>query len=269
MNEDTTSPALAVTVTDPDDALATLNVTATSDNTVVLPAGGVLLSGSAGTYTLRLTPAAEQSGFSTVTVSATDAAGNNSTRSFLVTVIAVNDAPTLNLIADLALPFSSAPRSVALAGIGSGAANETQTLTVTATSSDTSIVAPPAVTYASPAATGSLLISPLAGISGSSTITVTVRDGGDTAGGGINTLTRTFVVTVAPLPVLTVQWIAGKAVLSWPGSAGAGWSLQGSANPTDTSAWANVGTAPVLSGGQYSVTNSSAQAALFFRLRQP
>jgi len=52
------------------------------------------------------------------------------------------------------------------------------------------------VTYTSPGATGSLSYTPVANQNGSATITVTVKDDGLTAYGGVDTRTRMFTVTV-------------------------------------------------------------------------
>ena len=81
-------------------------------------------------------------------------------QTFTITVTAVNDEPTLNAIADESVNEDAAEQTVALAGIGSGAANESQTLTVTASSSNTALIPDPTVVYTSPNATGSLKYTP-------------------------------------------------------------------------------------------------------------
>ena len=86
-------------------------------------------------------------------------------------------------------------QTVNLAGITSGATNETQTLTVTATSSNPGLIPTPAVSYTSPNATGSITFTPVAYAIGSATITVTVNDGGASN----NIVSRTFTVTVNPV----------------------------------------------------------------------
>jgi len=52
------------------------------------------------------------------------------------------------------------------------------------------------VNYTNPNTTGSLSFTPVANISGSATITVTVKDNGGTANGGVDTFVMTFLVTV-------------------------------------------------------------------------
>src|SRR5205807_675756 len=79
---------------------------------------------------------------------------------------------------------------------GSG---ETQNLTVTATSSNPALIPDPSIIYTSPNSTGSLHYTPVANQSGSAVITVKVQDDGGTANGGVDTITRTFSVSVTPV----------------------------------------------------------------------
>src|SRR5204862_5299485 len=85
--------------------------------------------------------------------------------------------------------------SVAICGIRAGG-GERQSLTVTASSSNTALIPNPTVSYTSANASGSLSYTPVADQSGSAVITVTVQDDGGTANGGLDTVTRTFTVTV-------------------------------------------------------------------------
>ncbi len=172
----------------------TLTITATSSNPGLIPNPTVAYTSPSATGSLNFTPAANANGTTTITVTVNDgqAANNTVVRTFTVTVNSVNDAPTLNAIANLSIPENAAQQTVSLAGIGTGAANETQTLTITATSSNPSLIPHPTVNYASPSATGSLGFTPAANTSGSATITVTVNDGQ----AANNTIVRTFTVSV-------------------------------------------------------------------------
>ena len=107
----------------------------------------------------------------------------------MLTVTAVNDPPTLDVITDpAAINEDAGLQTVNLSGISAGG-GESQALAVTATSATTSVIPNPTVTYTSPNATGSLSYTPVANSSGSAVITVTVSDGSLTA-------TRTFTVNV-------------------------------------------------------------------------
>jgi co-chaperonin GroES (HSP10) len=118
---------------------------------------------------------------------------SSASTSFTLTVNAVNDAPTLNAIADpAAIDEDATQQTVNLAGVTAGPL-ETQVLAVTATSSNTALIANPAVSYTSPNATGSLSYAPAANTFGTASITVTVTD--DQGG----TVSRTFAVTVNPV----------------------------------------------------------------------
>ena len=75
----------------------TLSVTATSSNPTLVPDASITGASrcmQAGSCTLQLTPAANQSGQTTVTVAVTDAYGQQATGSFTMTVNAASPAPS-------------------------------------------------------------------------------------------------------------------------------------------------------------------------------
>ena len=115
--------------------------------------------------------------------------------STVVPIKLTNQPPTLNSLANRTINEGAAQQTVSLAGISSGATNESQTLTITAASSNTGLIPTPTVTYTSPNTTGSLTFTPVAYASGLATITVTINDGGASN----NITTRTFTVTVNPI----------------------------------------------------------------------
>lgn len=111
-----------------------------------------------------------------------------------------NNPPTLNAIADPAsICQSSGLQTINLSGISTGSGSEVQTLTITASSSNTGLIPTPTVTYVSPAATGTLSYTPVAGVSGTAVITVTINDGATNN----NILVRTFTVTVDHTPTVS------------------------------------------------------------------
>lgn len=174
--------------------LQTLLVTATSSNPSLIPAPTISYSSPNASGTLSFAPAANANGTATITVSVNDGqlTSNLISRAFTVTVNPVNDAPTLNSLGSLNVAQSSGLRTVALSGIGSGAANESQSLSVTATSSNPGLIPNPTVTYASPGTTGTLAFTPVTGATGTATIMVTVNDGQAQN----NSISRSFNVTV-------------------------------------------------------------------------
>src|SRR5262249_48685198 len=141
----------------------TLTVTASSSNPGLIPNSAVTYSSPNSTGSLAFTPAVNGFGTSTITVTVNDAGASNNivTRTFTVTVNAVNQQPTLNAIGNVTIGENSGQQTVNLAGITSGATNENQTLTVTASSGSTGVIPNPTVSYTSPNTTGSLTFTPV------------------------------------------------------------------------------------------------------------
>jgi hypothetical protein len=145
---------------------------------------------------LSYAPATNYTGSDSFTFRVNDGEANSSVATVAINITPVNDAPTLNALADLTVSGSSVTKSVALAGISAGG-GETQTLTVTATSSNPSLVPTPGIVYSSPSSTGTLSFTPAADASGTAVITVTVNDGQAQN----NLTTRSFTVDVSTTSV--------------------------------------------------------------------
>jgi uncharacterized protein YjdB len=128
------------------------------------------------------------------------ASGQSNTLAVLLNVLPVNDRPTLNTIANVAIASNSGSHVVPLTGITGGPTNESQAVTITATSSAPSVVPHPTVNYTSPGSQGTLTLTPAPGAVGTATIVVTVNDGGSEN----STATRTFTVTVSGPPPATI-----------------------------------------------------------------
>ena len=188
-------------------------MTSTSSNTGLIPDPTVTYTSPAATGSLKFTPVANQNGTATITVTVEDGgldgnlntAGDNATfsRTFDVTVGAVNDLPTLDAISNVTIDQNVSEQTVSLSGITAGVI-ESQPLRVTASSNDTGLIPTPTVAYISANTTGSLQFIPVADASDTAIITVTVEDGGldgnlDTAGDNA-TFSRTFEVTVDAKP---------------------------------------------------------------------
>ena len=181
-----------------------LSVTASSQNTTLIPNPAVTYASPDTTGSLTLTPSTNRYGSTSIDVTVSDGI-SQTTRSFTVTVTAVNDPPTLNPLADFELYSDAGQQTINLSGIGAGP-YESQALTVTASSTNTTLIPTPAVTYASPNATGSLTFTPVAGQSGTATVAVTVTD-------GLSATVRTFRVTVYAPPSLFAYVAADEAGL--------------------------------------------------------
>src|SRR5262249_9511462 len=98
-------------------------------------------------------------------------------------------------ISNLTINENAGQQTINLTGISSGASNQVQVLTVTATSSDPGLIPNPTINYTSPNSIGTLTFTPAAFVTGSSTIDVTVNNGGLSN----NTIVRSFIVTVNPV----------------------------------------------------------------------
>ncbi|HKQ99532.1 MAG TPA: Calx-beta domain-containing protein [Pyrinomonadaceae bacterium] len=134
-----------------------------------------------------------------------------------ITITPINDAPTLDAIGNLNINEDAGLQTVNLTGISAGG-GESQTLVITATSDNTGVVPNPTVNYTSPNATGSLSFTPVLNQGGSALITVTVNDGGGTANGGVETVVRTFTVTVNAVNDAPVNTIPGPQSVTKNGS---------------------------------------------------
>jgi hypothetical protein len=69
-------------------------------------------------------------------------------------------------------------------------------------------------------------------------------------------------------PLLNIASQAGQVVLSWPIKSGAG-TLQSNTNLSSSASWSTVSPPPVVTAGQYVVTNNANLPALFYRLKLP
>lgn len=95
-NEDTPTGTINFTVGDTQSALTDLVVSATSSNTTLVPNANIVFGGSGANRTVTLTPTAEQSGTTTITLTVQDTGGLTASDTFVLTVNAVNDAPSAN-----------------------------------------------------------------------------------------------------------------------------------------------------------------------------
>ncbi|MBB6501999.1 YDG domain-containing protein [Pedobacter cryoconitis] len=123
----------------------------------------------------------------------------------------VNEVPTLNAIADLTQCNTTSKQTIALSGITPGP-ETTQTTTLSVTSDNPSMFSDLRV---SQGANGNgTLTYYLANnsVSGTARITVTVKDNGGTANGGVDTYSRTFALNINPVPVLSIISEAGTSL---------------------------------------------------------
>ena len=193
-----------------------LTVSVTSDTPAVIP-NPTLIYTSPNTYgSIVFQPVANTFGTAQITLTVTDSGGLVSPPVTLnITVLHVNQAPTLNPILNPPAIVEQTPTSLAtlvlptinLTGIGAGAGEVQNILQPTAVvepvslapGTNPAIISGVTVTYSpsNPSGTLNYTIAPYQ--SGTAVIAVTVMDDGDTSNGGVNSVTQMFTVTVTPV----------------------------------------------------------------------
>ncbi|WP_166825837.1 choice-of-anchor M domain-containing protein [Thalassoroseus pseudoceratinae] len=85
-DENTPTAAIPFTVDDAETAVGSLVVTASSSNMTLVPNGNIVLGGSGANRTVTITPAADQTGSTTITLTVDDGEGATATDTFTLTV---------------------------------------------------------------------------------------------------------------------------------------------------------------------------------------
>ncbi len=203
----------------------TLSITATSNNTGLIPHPTVNYTSPNATGSLTFTPLANQSGSALITVTLTDSGGtanggvNFVTRTFTVTVNAVNDAPvnsvsgaqTTNQITPLT--FSAANSNLISISDIDAAASPVQ-VTLSATGGTLSLSGTAGLSFTTGdgtsdatmtftgtlaninAALNGLVFTPTANFSGAASLQITTNDLGNTGAGGALSDTDNVAITV-------------------------------------------------------------------------
>ena len=180
---------------------------------------------------LTFTPAKDANGETTVVTTAGSPTGLSAPRSFHLTVLPVDDAPSFVGAGDVTAVEGAGPTSVAWASrISPGPGNEAgQHVRFTAATKDTALFAPggwPVVDDR-----GTLTFTPASFAHGTAEVQVTATDDGGVANGGIDRTTATFSLTVLPRnhgPVVSgvgdvsVLEDAGPQIVQWVTSSSPG-----------------------------------------------
>ena len=166
---------LGFTVSDIDNAAGSLTVTATSSNQTLVPDGNLSVGGADENRTLTATPAAGESGTTTITVTVGDGAAT-AIDTFVLTVQAASP-PTITPLADASIAEDAALAPVPFT-VGDPEGQLASANAVVATSSDQALVpnANLAMTGGPGVGAYTVAATPLANQNGAATITVTVTD---------------------------------------------------------------------------------------------
>jgi YD repeat-containing protein len=182
-----------------------LSVSATSSNTTLVPTSRVTFGGSGYNRTVKVTPAANKYGKTTVTVKIKDASGAIKSEAFVVTVNSINDLPTISNITNKSINEDKNTGNIGFT-IGD-IETSTGSIIVSATSSKTGLIPTNNITFGGSGANRTVKVTPLANQSGDATITVTVKD----EHGGRRS--NSFIVTVKSInDVPTISNIGNKTI---------------------------------------------------------
>ena len=184
IDEDTSTGPIAFTVSDAETP-GSLVINTASSNPSLVPAANMTIGGTGTNRTLTVTPALNQSGTATITVSVSDGQLSASS-SFLLTVNALNDAPTLSSIANSTTVEDAA---AAIAFTVGDAETSAGSLALSGTSSDQALVPNANIVFGGSGGSRTVRITPAANQFGTASINVSVSDGSLSA-------TRTFQLTV-------------------------------------------------------------------------
>jgi hypothetical protein len=140
---------------------------------------------------------------------ATLTCGSNSLGYLTMTPI-VTAAPTINTIASIVVCGGSGG-TVSLSGITDGNRGSALPITVSATSTNTSIIPNPSITYTSPNAAGTLTYTITGTPTNTATISVKVTNSGSTFCSGVTTKVKTFSIQVKQPSTPTLNPISNPA----------------------------------------------------------
>ncbi|RZM23847.1 MAG: T9SS type B sorting domain-containing protein, partial [Pedobacter sp.] len=114
----------------------------------------------------------------------------------------VNEVPTLAAVANQTICYTRVSQNVSLTGISAGPETN-QNVGLTVSSNNAGLF--DALSITGNGAARNLVYQLRSGAVGTATVTVTVKDNGGTANGGLDTYSRTFLITVNALPVLGIS----------------------------------------------------------------
>jgi len=168
------SPEIPFTVSDAESSAASLSVSATSSNPLLIPTSGILLGGSGSNRTVVLIPALNLFGTANITLTVSDGALVAS-RVFMLTVNPFNDAPTISAIPSQTIPRNGATRPLAFTV--SDAETPASGLLVVASSSNQGLVPDANVVLGGSGANRTVVVTPVTNLTGVTTVTLSVSDG--------------------------------------------------------------------------------------------
>jgi hypothetical protein len=174
INEDSNTGALAFTIGDVETSVASLTLSATTDNVALVPVANIVFGGAGASRTVTVTPLANQFGVANISVIVTDANSGATSEPFQLTVISQNDLPTVSAIADLSINEDS--NTGALAFTIGDVETSVASLTLSATSSNVALVPVANIVFGGSGASRTVTVTPLANQFGVANISIIVTD---------------------------------------------------------------------------------------------
>src|SRR6185503_19871899 len=194
-SQNSATTPIPFTIGDAQTAAASLILSRTSSNPTLIPLANIVFGGSGANRTVTVTPALNQTGTATITVTVSDGSLTASD-SFVLTVNAtVNTAPTISSIANLTTTQSIATAPIAFTV--SDAQTAASSLLVSGASSNPTLVPTANIVFGGSGASRTVTVTPALNQTGTATITVTVSDGSLTASDSF-VLTVNATVNTAP-----------------------------------------------------------------------
>lgn len=196
-NEDGAISGINFTIGDSDSTVYCSNVAGTSSNTSVVSNGNIVVTGTAPNCTVAITPVGNAYGNVTITLTLTDNGtplpGMTAVSVFNLTINAVNDVPTMAVIANQStnMGTASAPFAIPINDVDS---TLSCTANLSATSTNTALIPTSNIVFGGTAPNCNAIITPAAGVYGTSDITLTVTDNGTPL--PALTASRLFTMTV-------------------------------------------------------------------------
>jgi hypothetical protein len=186
------SEELPLILMDPESPPSDLQLRATSSNPLLLPDTAITFGGTGSNRTVRLSPLPLQSGTATITFTARDPSGAETTTRLVFSVNAPISPPYISPIPDVAMEENQASPPVSFTVSDSESASVN--LVLSAASSNPSLLPASQVILGGSSTNRNLRLIPLPNRWGVAQVTVTVTDGS-----GLSS-SRTFQVTVAEIP---------------------------------------------------------------------
>ena len=196
INEDT---ALTVTFGLGDNGPGVTSVTASSNNQALLPNASLVLSGAGAVRSLQITPAANQSGVATISVTVNLVGGGTLSDTFTVTVVSINDAPSFSIPSTQTILEDAGSTTIPnfASNVTAGPLEDAQSISFTVTVKTNPGLFSVAPTISS---SGTLTYTPAPNENGEALVSLILKDNGGTDNGGVDTSTeQTFTISVLPV----------------------------------------------------------------------